>query len=96
MKILTRPLTNDEAKALIKDDRLEVVIKMPFYQIACSSEDGSYDGMNDYADHYIVGGDFYLGDLSYSVVGHEPATEAEPSGFVLVQVNAEVDFDEDN
>lgn len=85
MQPLTQPLTKAQVRdnAEANDGKLVVVIALEFGQIACSSDDNTYDGLNDIADEEILGfGGGSLLDLSYRPVGVQDTK-------VLVEVTAD-------
>lgn len=93
-RVLDRPLTRAEVRdRLTAENRLIVVLALPLGQIACSSEDGTYGGLNDLVEGLIFAPDNWMGfsDISYKAVGFRPATQTESTGDVLVEVTAEVD-----
>ena len=76
------PLSKEQITPLIDDSgRLTVVIKMPFGQIACASDDETYDGFNKIVDEYVGAA---LIDVKYHPVGIEGEC-------VWIEVSGEVD-----
>lgn len=76
---------------MVKDGRLTVEVRLPFGLVACSSDDGSYDGLNDIVEEMILE-EGCLSDICYEVVGHLPPDGEENTGYVVVKVDAEVDL----
>lgn len=66
------PLTKEEIRqnAQEHDGEIVVIIAVELERIACSSEDGTLEGLNDIADEEILGvGGGCLMDLAYKPVG---------------------------
>lgn len=89
------PLTKQEIRQNVKehDGNLVVIIAVELERIACSSEDGTLDGLNEIADEEILGvGGGCLMDLSFKPVGVD-------GDKVLIEVTADPsaidDWDED-
>lgn len=85
-KTLTRRASRELMDA---DGYIQVRVMVPFGQVACASNDGTYGGLNDIVDGLILK-DGCLEDISYSVCGCHPPTEAEPTGYVVLDVHAKV------
>lgn len=69
-RLLIRPWTAEEVYKATKEgtEYLTVIISLDLHEIACSSSDGSLDGLNELADREIG---HCLSDLTYKVVGVE-------------------------
>lgn len=91
-KILEEPLSPAELLDNTRRNRgrVRVTLALAFDQIACSSRDGTIEGMNDLAEELILGPDppGVLADLTYAFVGFDPGGPAG-DGLALVEVNAE-------
>lgn len=72
MDYLKRPLTVQQIKDQVRDNRLKVVVALDFCNLACISEDGTLDGLNDAVDELIlpkeIGGPGLL-DINYKPKG---------------------------
>lgn len=82
MKILERPMTVDEAKAVAdKDGFVSAIVRLDLNDaIAC----GGIDGFCDILSNKLIGDDLLM-DISYAVVGCDKET-----GEILVKVDGDI------
>jgi hypothetical protein len=81
---LAEPLTSEQLKARVDSDgRLKVVFACDLSELACSSNDGTQDGLNDIVDARVWAGFPCLSDICYRAVG------VTPNGRVLVLIDAD-------
>lgn len=82
-EVVTEPLTGEEVKKKLVNDRLKLVIQVDLNTLL----DLTLEGFNDFCEELILE-DGILSDIGYEVVGAK-------DGMVLVEVDAEVVFTDD-
>jgi hypothetical protein len=81
---IAEPLTPEELKARVgPDNRIKIVVAFDLNDLACSSDDGTLDGLNGIVDERVWAGFPSLSDIGYRAVG------VTPDGRVLVEVDAD-------
>lgn len=91
MDYVKSSLSPEEARAHVRQDgRFVAVFAISVYDLACSSDDNSCEGLNEWVDDNVTYG---LSDMNYTPVGILPA-EGDEDAKVLIEVNAEYDADD--
>jgi hypothetical protein len=86
-----RPTVEEIKGCIDKAGRLKITIGLPLGRIACSSDNETYDGLNDVVDEILGapdGIDGILLDITYDPVGVVPGGGDE-EGLVLVEVGGD-------
>lgn len=81
--------TRGQIEALIHHPTpiLTIVIGMTIGEVACSSEDGTLDGLNEVVDEILSEADGTLSDVSYDAVGIVP--RLDDGNLVLIEVTGD-------
>jgi hypothetical protein len=89
-----RPTAAEIRARIDGDGTLRITLGLPFGELACSSDDSTYDGLNNLVDELLAAADNTLSGISYRAAGVLPEG---PEGLVLVEVEGDASdlFDDD-